>query len=1569
MSITTNFDAIDNKIDDLSFGLLRTNPKLTTNVKLVVNSTGSLYMDSISSNSSLSNTAFKNRPVDHTGKYSNDVASFYGLKTPNAIKYETLRENSDLSVYGDYAKQYEAQYQYGAYFNSSKFYSEQYRFFAPIWLEKNMPSHFVIYRVEGTDFDKDMDNSVISQNERIIQLLKNATIVKTFDLGINSKLGTYLNSHVNDVKFPKAAITQNFDANQPTVFNGIDVVNGGFVQKKEYTNGDLIADKIEILNNHILTSGFERTETALANVINLEFLFDDANAETYKIYRYFGLYVDSIKEGDFISYSSTIKENSESLDIEVGSVKTDYNLAGTSLSQSDMFLTPSDLSLPTLNWVKSTAGDFYHIKNGVSFDNAYSLPVSLNKAATSVFTDKLKGSSVQLEDFLKDMKDVIDIQIIAAPHNGDKLLLTAKSELNAVNGMLHDFEFVAESSLTAGSYFNHTYSNNGTLSQIASALAAAITASEIPYTATHIGERIIIEDYGIGNTRKLTAFGILNGNISNFIQVNTGIQDSIGLTLPNWTIWTPTGGGVKGTTFVVKIENKGTIAAGQYFKNYKTEKFVKIKQIIKDPFIDGAYRIITEEEIELSRTKVVNVYSDYRTEYGKFSAYTLKDFDFDFYDQSNSDLGELSVEDLLLDLSSYNRYAAACEPNFNEKAIDYFPTIYPVLESEVVNKRETISNLSQDAALSIKDFKINSEYDRLFENQLKETAVYSRVTPVINKFALKDAFNARMKPYLLTYSEAFGSDNMSPVLNTGKQRDPLDYSMEHFHINYIPSIYEGSSANMKKLQSYVGYNTSITSELTVENLKRTDKNYFDKFFIWDGAFTDAVSIKSIQVNGLAHLITFTGKFKSSIINGNKITAYNGTEYTLPSTPVVTGNDTISFLGVNPGLFVGETFESFNTNFVKSEIKKMYSKFEDGSQYNFSSTIFRGLRYEFKARKENRKTHPSEFKTLDVNGYKFASVLNLQTGAVTNGYDIEVIKNDAHQFICIYINLRLQNNDINELTRKVLYEIKHAILDGKYIDTPLTGILDLRTGDWASSNGVTLTGLVDQAGNKPQFEKQINPINTTSINGYSYLIFDWTNYLTQVVQKKALKVIEVLNDSTIIVDGLPYEWDPITNTPGARWNEVTGISKSIQKTLTYTYHQGGYDAFREIVESLQAKNMSEAFNNSSASIKYTTISVAGTETNNDYILNIHDGTSFVKPSFIKADVDADKPLSYKITSAEVGKKIAQRPDSYFVELRRMNGHYNPLTRDVITFTDIYTENKGIDSTNTNVRKKLIYDKFNHLGIAFASYSAEEGETGWGIIKNYHFHKVNPEAPDSTLKLSMATDKTPVYPKIGEIAIDKRDMNVLQSKYSSTYFVKSSANSGNAEVNGTFSPVEKRAFLASTIMKVNDTYDITAFTTSQVASLEELDRVRLNGSNTAIVWAETADKVYADFYITQSILNELIENGIYPNFSKYVTASKSAGDLNTINDDLQEYVMTNVAPRFNIQTIHIFAAEGKNLATDFLSIINATDIDTTIYKEQTGYTLDTFANDSLSFRLIYNKRYEYSYQFKIVVKIKA
>lgn len=1581
MSISTNFDAINNNIDDLSFGLLRTNPKLTTNIKLVVNSEGSLYMDAIAANKSLSNNSFKNYAIHPEGKYSNDVALFYG-NTPTQLKYDTLRDDSDLSVYGEYSKQYEDSYQYGAYFNSSKTTTEQYRFFAPIWLEKKIPSYFVIYRVEGVDYPEQLDNTVISQNSRILELLKNATIVKTFDLTNTSKLGKYLSNHVNDAKFPTGAITQNFDIKQPTIFNGIDTANGGFVNKKDYINSDLVVDKIEILNNYILTSSFQRNELAVANIINLEFLFDDKNASNYKIYRYFGLYVDAIDEGEFNAYNSA----DDIIQIEDNSIKTYYNINGTSLTHSDMFLSNEDLQLPTLNWVKDSSNNFYHIKNNINFRNSspIGLPVSTNGATLNNFINKTKIGSIQLENFLVDLKDVLSFTIIERPHNGDKLFLSAKSELIASNYKLHNFEFVAESELDPGKYLNNTYSSNGTLIEIATALAGAITASEIPYTAKRIGEKIVIEDYGVGNTRKLTAFGILNGNISNFINVEAGLQDNIGLTLSGWTIWTPIGGASKNNCVLVNNTHLGNLKVGDYLQGTNTSNYSKVIQVVKDPYELDLYRVILESNIEIPRTKSLNVYSDYKTKYGKFSAYALKDFDFDFHDTSNSELGELAFEDLLLDLNSYNKYENACNPRFKERSEDYYPTLYPVLEQEIVNKRNDITSFSEEGGLNIKDAKINSEYDRLFENQLKETATFSRITPTVNKFALKDSFNARMKPYLLTYSEAFGSDNMSPVIMTGKFRDPIDYSMEYFHINSIPSLYESDPTYIKSLKSYVGFNTSITNELTPDNLKSIHNNYFEKFFVWDGAYSDAVSIEKIETSGSVTLVTFSGNISPDSIVGNKLTAYNGQEYTLPSNIIYSPNNgsVISFIGnQDPAnlLSVGDTFEAKTTEFIKAKSHKLYTKFDEGSSYNFSSTVFRGLRYIFKSRKENRKSAPTEFKQIDVNGYKFGVVINLENDASVNDVSYEVIKNDAYKFICVYINLRLQTNDVSELTRKVLYELRHAFLDGKLVDVPISGALDLKSTDWKSANKVTIKGIPDKYGNLPQFENQINIIQSSDVNGYSYLLFDWHNYITNQIEVKALKVVNVLNNNTIQVSGYPVEWNTTTNTPGVRWTKVSNISKALQGTLTYRYYNGGYDAFREILESIKAKNFSDSFNNYSSNIQYTSIGVDGTVTSNDFVLNIQDGTSFIKPSFIKATVDADKPLSYKITPDEVGKTITQKETGYTVELRRMNGTYNPLVNDIVSFTDIYTEYKGVNPSESIHRNKLIYNKFNHLGISFATYFTEVSkpghkihtpEYGYGIIKNYYYHKVNPEAPDTTLKLSSASDKLPLYPKIGEIAIDKKDLNILESKYSQNYFTKSSPNGGTTLQWGTMSPIEKRAFMASTIMKTEDFYDITAFTTTQVNSLEELNSIKSNNSaNTTIVWTETDERVYADFYVKKSVLDELIQQGIKDSFDTYVTPAKSFGDLTTTEDDLQEYVEWNIVPRFNIDSIEIFAKEAKNIGTDFLNANSATDIDLTTYKPQTNYIVESFATDGLSFRLIYNKRYEYSYQFKIMVKIRA
>src|SRR6056300_603696 len=126
--LNPNFETETNyKLDNLSKPLLRTNPKLTTNVKLVVNSTDKLYLESINATKELAAVEYKKFPVNENGQYSYDVARFYNVnRTPNEIMFTTKREYSDLTVLDSYEKQTEEAYHYGTTYNYSKLHNEDF---------------------------------------------------------------------------------------------------------------------------------------------------------------------------------------------------------------------------------------------------------------------------------------------------------------------------------------------------------------------------------------------------------------------------------------------------------------------------------------------------------------------------------------------------------------------------------------------------------------------------------------------------------------------------------------------------------------------------------------------------------------------------------------------------------------------------------------------------------------------------------------------------------------------------------------------------------------------------------------------------------------------------------------------------------------------------------------------------------------------------------------------------------------------------------------------------------------------------------------------------------------------------------------------------------------------------------------------------------------------------------------------------------------------------------------------------------------------------------------------------
>ena len=1472
---TTNLNSQNNLVENKSFAILRANPKLSTNARLVVDSSNDIYLSAFRANRTLSRAEFQKFELKETGNYSQDISRFFN-KISKDDRYQILRKNDDLTVYSDYAAQYENQYAYGASFNSTKLYDEQYKILAPIWLDKVLPSKFIIYRVEGVDYEQDYSVSASGQNSRILELLRDATIIKTFDLK-DSKVGKYLDNHVNNPLFPSSPLSFSFEEDEPCMYRGIDVMRGGFVDKPEYLEDEFYRkDSLEILSNELITEGFKRNGIAIANLMNLEFLFDDSTATDYKVYRYFGLFVDDIKEGSFdcigVNRSGVVQ-------IEPDSYETVYPISSP-LTAKDMFISADETTKPILSYIKNKDGKLFHVKNLTKF-KPNSIPVSLTNTEDIKSFEGLAKSKINLPCLPEKpaTKGFIQLDVIAVPNHNDRFFIADKSELQIEGYNLGNFTIVADQSLPAGTHSTYRFSNQGSLEMIAVAISKAIHEGQIMEYDTMVnGTLITVKDYGIGSDRNKTAFGILGANIVNFLDVKVGVLNDIGLNqvsvpsntntvFSDWSIYTMTGGSQEGQALLVADIDLPKVSIGQSTKIPKSNKFIKITSIVNDPERPGFNRVVFSKQTKLASDNVIELYEDYSVEYGKFSVYDFKDFDYDFYDTTYSELGELQ----------------------HESVPSSFEGLNDVLEVEDPDTEEIGAS------------KITSEYDRLHENELKETSLVSRVVPCISKFALKDSTNARNLNYLLTANEAFGVDNMSPSVDDDGERKFESLNMEHFHINKFPDSAGFTDDSVKKnLNSYLNF-TGDNSGLTLSMLKDTTNNYFDKFFIWSGAYN-----------------------------------------------------------------------SSNQTWTPSTSRKLYTLFKDGTTQNFSNTTFRGVRYLYKKRKEIIDATPSDFiSSGEANDYKFGVVVNYNNSSVSNSTTIDVVKNDVFKFICIYVQVFTVFNSQTSLDRTFVYEgtdFEDVNNPGNPIDTPIAAQFDFSGANWPTLGNPTQDTLLQATqfsiiSETARFTEQIVPL---SDGAYSVLKFNHDG------NAYAIKVKSVISDSEIIVSGLPYilaDYTQATPTSVLQYYPDAQLINSL--TTTVEYHRGGDSGWANLLEGLTAHNFAERLN-ANSNVTYTTVDSLG-ELSNQFLLAAEGGTSFVKPSLITTGTDADKPKSFRLSADEVGKILVEREDGgYFTSMNRFNGNYTPVFKDIVTFSYPYGEHKLSYTPNEalfNPRKKLIYDKFNGLGIGFDTFEDKTKE--YGHIKNFFYHKVNDENAKNILKLSQSTDKLPLYPAIGEIAIDKKDVNLFKSKYDSEYFTKSLSAGNSIKAHGTLTPSEIKSFFVSTIMKVQDFYDITSYKSTRENSLEALDEIRMSDKSvTSIHFFENPKQVFADFYLPDAIVSELLEFNAGVHLKRYIKNENSFGDKTTTDDDVVEYIKRNVVSRFITEFIRVYAFESRELEeSSFLSLSNANNIAREGFVEQTNFDIKKFTSDGLSFRLIYNKKISYNYNFRIHVKIQA
>lgn len=283
---------------DTSFSLVRTNPKLTGNIKLVVDTNQNLYFESIEADSELSKDKYKAYPIDPNSQHDSNLYKYFSNgNTPESIVFSLKTNVSLSSTSSNFADQYDfSEYFAGARYCISKNYSEKFKYFAPLYLNSDLPEKFVIFKIPGAShlpISQTKENYPYNKKEHLRSILDGAQIIKTFDLSADSNIGRYIRKMQSNPLYPTQSLNFPFNRGLLSSYSGISYKAGCYTEKFENLQDLIIGGKTITDFEEYVTLGFERNGIIYPHILNLEFLFDDT-ADDFEFNRYFGIYCNTV---------------------------------------------------------------------------------------------------------------------------------------------------------------------------------------------------------------------------------------------------------------------------------------------------------------------------------------------------------------------------------------------------------------------------------------------------------------------------------------------------------------------------------------------------------------------------------------------------------------------------------------------------------------------------------------------------------------------------------------------------------------------------------------------------------------------------------------------------------------------------------------------------------------------------------------------------------------------------------------------------------------------------------------------------------------------------------------------------------------------------------------------------------------------------------------------------------------------------------------------------------------------------------------------------------------------------
>ena len=947
--------------DDVSFQIMRTNPKLTTNVKLLYDGKN-LYMDSYSANPLLSSNNYKNYKVLKTGLYNDDLKRF--LLGTSSSAYE-VGQNMENTIVGDsFDNQFENIYWSGCESINSSVYPQEMGFVAPIYLRKKRPNYFVIFKIDtpaNTNLVPIDDNKKDKTFDFKNDILDRSRIIKAFDLRPGTVIGDYIDRYVSqkDFKYDKSLYV-NFAAKE-IYYYGIDKSTGVLCQKVNNISETLLENDITISrSDDWITSGYERNNMIFPYIINLEFLFDDNETNEYKFARYFGMYCNDIDlyEYEIQEFNEPVKINGKILN-----------------------------SIVNLDKINMDNGAFYYAKS--KYDEIFSIDDKMRIIGNIKQDDFTGFEPVTISSYGEKISGTqpatMMIKVDKPLLKGDKVMIYDVFSSNGTDDVYKTFTATNTDRLEPGKYSMTKFSCLGTTKDNAKAIAGIIReyATENKWiTAFSVDDVVVIRSAIPGSQ--------MNGMLKVKTRGTISVLNSFNMTIDSdgWVDCFTGGTNYDGSLLKILKDDMNMFTSNRYLKSYNGKKSSKIMSVIPyiddNDVIDEKYCIVSLDDngkyVNLSRTRQVEIMDIYYTRFGVLSFFPVKDFDFDTV---NSDYGEdtmmkneISKMDEYLNNKNKSIYVTVGvgtndthNEDFENKGnwdIDIIDTKDGNNNTSYVN---STTNLPYYRFISDTGEEIDTEYDYFCENVLPELSIVNKTVPFISKWGYMDeGKDSCENPYRLNTSKIFDTCNFSS--NTFMQDcDIFEYthSMPYYMVDWNVNENDNMNRVYNEFQ-YVNIPEVLKNKYydEIDNAVKEWSSYFSSAIYdrFDELFGDSIdsaesSFKNKRFNRkYSRFLLGNDSSKSSTLfrgvkfevvgikNGKEIygSDYNGYKFTFLYIPVNLLNKDV--------LTDGEENEyvNFKIEFVKNDEFKFIvgmvffdslSKYIDNEMKDFNKTYLYG----------------------------------------------------------------------------------------------------------------------------------------------------------------------------------------------------------------------------------------------------------------------------------------------------------------------------------------------------------------------------------------------------------------------------------------------------------------------------------------------------------------------------------------------------------------------------------------------------------------------------------------------------